>query len=217
MNTSGSAVRLRIAFVLALYTAAAPALAQIQRSGGAGGESQKIMQQYQQLAGEKAALQSQSAQMKKDLDEAKSALAAVKKERDALKLQVGSAAAAAAQSVAAKQATEKSLDQYKQRMTELVARFKETATNLKDVESDRNKLQNDLKERASAYDKCAEDNLGLFEINADLLDRYEHVGLFTKVSASEPFTKITRTRIENLVDEYRARALELKVKKQAAP
>lgn len=217
MNTPGSAVRLRIAIGLALCAAAAPALAQIQRSGGAAGESQKIMQQYQQLAGEKAALQSQVAQMKKDLDEAKSTLAAVKKERDALKSQVGSAAAATAQSVAAKQATEKSLDQYKQRMTELVARFKETATNLKEVESDRTKLQNDLRERSSAYDKCAEDNLGLFEINGDLLDRYEHVGLFTKVSASEPFTKITRTRIENLVDEYRARALELRVKKQAAP
>lgn len=217
MNTPGSAVRLRIAIGLALCAAAAPAPAQIQRSGGAAGESQKIMQQYQQLAGEKAALQSQVAQMKKDLDEAKSTLAAVKKERDALKSQVGSAAAATAQSVAAKQATEKSLDQYKQRMTELVARFKETATNLKEVESDRTKLQNDLRERSSAYDKCAEDNLGLFEINGDLLDRYEHVGLFTKVSASEPFTKITRTRIENLVDEYRARALELRVKKQAAP
>ena len=145
----------RTAMLFALCAAAAPLQAQTQRSGG--GESQKIMQQYQQLAGEKAALQSQVAQMKKDLDEAKSTLAAVKKERDALKSQVGSAAAATAQSVAAKQATEKSLDQYKQRMTELVARFKETATNLKEVESDRTKLQNDLRERSSAYDKCAEE------------------------------------------------------------
>jgi chromosome segregation ATPase len=205
----------RAAMALAFCTAAGSLHAQSQRSGG--GESQKIMQQYQQLAAEKTALQAQAAQMKKDLDAAKSELAAVKKERDALKAQTGTAAAAAAQSVAAKQAAEKSLDQYKQRLTELVARFRETATTLKDVESDRSKLQNDLKERASAYDKCAEDNLGLFEINDDLLNRYEHVGLFTKVSAAEPFTKITRTRIENLVDEYRARALELRAKKQAAP
>jgi hypothetical protein len=39
------------------------------------------------------------------------------------------------------------------------------------------------------------------------------VGLFTKASADEPFTKITRIRIENLADEYRQRAQELRVKK----
>jgi hypothetical protein len=41
--------------------------------------------------------------------------------------------------------------------------------------------------------------------------------MFTKVSAAEPFTKITRTRMENLVEETRIRAQELRVKKAAAP
>ena len=57
--------------------------AQTQRSGG--GETQKVMQQYQQLAAEKTALQGQLAQAQKDLDSAKADLAAMKKERDALK------------------------------------------------------------------------------------------------------------------------------------
>jgi len=215
MRASQSSIALKCVLCV-LCAAAAPLQAQTQRSGG--GESQKIMQQYQQLAAEKTALQAQTAQMKKDLDAAMSELAAVKKERDALKARAGGAAAsaaAAAQAVAAKQATEKSLEQYKERLTELVNLFRETATTLKEVETDRTKLQNDLRERASAYDKCAEDNLGLFEISDDVLNRYEHVGLFTRVSASEPFTKITRTRIENLVDEYRARAMELRAKKKA--
>jgi len=203
------------ALLIALCLAAAPLQAQTQRSGG--GESQKIIQQYQQLAAEKTALQAQVAQMKKDLDAAKSELAAVKIERDALKGPAGSAAAAAAaaaQSAAGKQAAEKSLELYKQRLAELVNRFRDTATSLKDVESDRGRLQQDLRARDNAYDKCAEDNLGLFEINDDLLNRYEHVGLFTKVSAAEPFTRITRTRIEKLMDEYRARAVELRAKKR---
>jgi chromosome segregation ATPase len=213
MRASQSSITLKCVLCV-LCAATAPLQAQTQRSGG--GESQKIMQQYQQLAAEKTALQAQTTQMKKDLDAAMSELAAVKKERDALKARAGgAAAAAAAQAVAAKQATEKSLEQYKERMTELVNRFRETATTLKEVESDRTKLQNDLRERASAYDKCAEDNLGLFEISDDVLNRYEHVGVFTRVSAAEPFTKITRTRIENLVDEYRARAMELRAKKKA--
>jgi chromosome segregation ATPase len=189
--------------------------AQVQRSGG--GENQKFMQQYQQIAAEKTALQSQVAQMTKDLDTAKSDLAAMKRERDALKARVGGAAATAAavaQLTTSKESAEKNLEVSTQRMNELVGRFRETATNLKEVETDRSKLRKELDERNAAFDKCAENNLQLYEIDKDVLDRYEHVGLFTKISAAEPFTRITRTRIENLVDDYRARALEHRTQKR---
>lgn len=185
--------------------------AQTQRSGG---EAQKFMQQYQQLAGEKAGLQAQVEKMKKDLDAANASLASMTKERDALKAHAGGSTAAVAQLTASKNTAEKSLETYKQRTEELVGRFRETATDLKEVEADRNRLHKELDERNTAFDKCASANLELYEINADLLQRYEHVGLFTKASASEPFTRTTRTRIENLVDEYRARAEEVRVKKQ---
>jgi chromosome segregation ATPase len=206
----------RVGILLAL-AAAAPLHAQVQRSGG--GESQKIMQQYQQIAAEKTALQAQLTQMKTELDAAKAELASAKKERDALKAQTGAgaaAAAAAARLSSEKAAAEKSAEQNKQRLTELVARFRETANSLREVEADRSKLRNELQERSTAYDKCAEANLGLFDISTEVLDRYEHIGPFTRISSAEPFTRITRTRIENLVDEYRERALELRVKKQAA-
>jgi hypothetical protein len=206
----------RLGFILAFAVAAAPLCAQVERSGG--GESQKIMLQYQQLAAEKTALQAQAAQMKTELDAAKTELAAAKKERDELKAHAASGAAAAAMAArlsTEKEAADKSTEQYKQRLTELIARFRETAGNLKEVEADRTKLKGQLDERSSAYDKCAEANLGLFEINDEILNRYEHVGAFTRISADEPFTRITRTRIQNLVDEYRERAQELRLKKQA--
>ena len=208
----------RAAWVLILCGAAVPLLAQTQRSGG-GGDSQRIIQQYQQLAGEKTALEAQAASLKHDLDAAraelaaaKKDLAAAKKERDALKSQSGAASANAAELAAGKQAAERTAEQTKERMTELVTRFRETANNLRQVEADREHLQGDLRIRSAAYDKCTADNLSLYEINGEILNRYEHVGLFTRVGVNEPFTKITRTRIENLVDEYRARALELRDK-----
>ena len=200
-----------LAMAASMCGAQAPLYAQVQRSGG--GEVQKFMQQYQQVSAEKTALQAQLAQMKKDLDAAHTELAAVKKERDAAKAHVGVSPAAIAQANSAKEAAERNVEQSKQRMTELVGRFRETATNLKDAEADRAKLRKDLSDRNSAFDTCAVNNLQLYEINRDILDRYEHVGLFTKVSANEPFTKITRIRIENLVDEYRERAQALRVKK----
>jgi SMC interacting uncharacterized protein involved in chromosome segregation len=210
--------RVSIACLLLALTAVAPSVhAQTQRSGG--GEAQKFMQQYQQLAAEKTALQAQVAQMKKDLDMAQAALAAAKKERDALKARsAGSAAAAAqlAQVNASKETAEKNLEQYKQRTTELISRFKETVGTLKGVEADRDELRKNYQALGIAFDKCAESNLQLYEISNTVLDRYDHVGLFTKVGASEPFTKITRSKINNLVDEYRARAEELRVKKPAS-
>jgi chromosome segregation ATPase len=202
-----------IVLAAAVLGVQAPSYAQVQRSGG--GEAQKFMQQYQQVAAEKTALQAQLAQMKKDLDAAQADLVAMKKERDALKARSAGAAAptaAVAQLTAAKDSAEKNLEQYKQRMAELVARFRETAASLKEVEADRTKARNDLEVRNAAFDKCAQNNLALYELTGQVLDRYEHVGLFTRVSAAEPFTKIARTRLDNLVEEYRARAQELRTK-----
>lgn len=185
--------------------------AQVQRSGG---DNQRIMQQYQQLAVEKTALQAQLAQMKKDLDKATADLASMKKERDVLKAHpAGPSPAVVAQANAAKDAAERNLEQSKQRMTELIGRFRETAGTLKDAEADRTKLRADLTAQAAAYDKCAENNQQLYELNGDVLKRLAHVGLFTKVSAAEPFTQITRTRLDNLVLETQERALELRLKK----
>jgi chromosome segregation ATPase len=190
--------------------------AQVQRSGG-GGEMQKIMQQYQQVAAEKTALQAQVTQLQGDLATSKTALAAAQKERDALKAQLAHAAGSAAtvaQLTASKNKAEESLEQYKAKLTEIVDKFRQMAATLRDVETERAQFHRELDERSGQLDKCAEDNLQLYEITGEVLDRYEHVGLFTRVSASEPFTRITRTRIENLVDEYRERAQALRVKKQ---
>jgi chromosome segregation ATPase len=164
-------------------------------------------------------LQAQLAQMKKDLDASKADLAAMTKERDGLKAQAhaGVPPAAVAQLRASKEAAERNLEQYKQRTTELVNKFRDMAGTLKDVEADRNTLSAGLAQRNAAFDKCAADNLQLFELTNEVLDRYEHVGLFTRVSAAEPFTKIARTRIDNLVVEYRERAQQLREKKPAAP
>lgn len=204
----------RAAVGLAALSLAGPLLAQEARSGG-GGESARIMQQYQQLAAEKSSLESQVASLKKDAEAAHQELEAVKKERDGLKAHSASATNSIAELTAARESAEKSNEQYKERMTEIVTRYREMANNLKQVETDRDQLRGQLQERAAAYDQCAADNFSLYELNGEVLKRYENVGLFTRVSASEPFTRITRSRIDNLVDRYRARALELRARSNA--
>jgi chromosome segregation ATPase len=195
--------------------AASPLPAQVPRSGG--GESQQFMLQYQQIAAERTQLKAQIAQMQKDLDAAKSDLAAAKKERDALKGRTGAAAEAIARANADKTAADQATEQVKRQSSELVAKFRETAVTLRQTEADRATLQRQLAERNAAFDQCALANVNLYDLTNQVLDRYEHVGLFTKVAATEPFTKITRARIDNLVDDYRARAQELKLKERPRP
>jgi len=197
------------AVVAGLLLAQGAAQAQTQRSGG--GEAQKFMQQYQQIAAEKTALQGQLDQAKKDLEQAKAELAGVKKERDQLKLQSGSAA----QADAARAAAEKTNEQYKERLNDIVGRFRDMAQNLKTVERERDAAQQQLTARNAAFDRCADDNTQLADISSDVLDRYAHAARSAASNPLEPFTRLTRTRIENLVDEYRARAQELRVKADA--
>lgn len=195
-----------------------PAWSQTTRSGG-GGEAQKFMQQYQQIAAEKTALQGQLAQSKKDLDAANAQIAQLnaqmKKEREAAKAHVGVSPAVLAQATTGKEAAERNLEKSKQQTAEVVTKFRELAGNMRDVEADRTKLRDEATRRGAAFDTCAANNQQLYELLGESLDRYQHVGAFTRVSASEPFTQITRTRMENLVLETRQRAEQLKLKKSS--
>jgi len=187
--------------------------AQVQRSGG--GASAQIMQQYQQISAERNQLQTENEKLKKDLDDLKKQLDAANKQLGAAKENVSRGVAAATALVAARaqaESAEKSLSDFKTRTQELVARFRETALNLRDVETDRTKLQQDLATKSAAFDRCVEKNYSMFTLTGEILDRYEHQGAFSYIEKAEPFTRLKRTQIENLVDEYRERAEELRVK-----
>jgi hypothetical protein len=101
-------------------------------------------------------------------------------------------------------------------MQELVGRFRETITAMRGIETERNQLQQQVAAGQSAFDRCAETNYALYQINSEVLDRYAHQGAFSYFERSEPFTRLKRTQIDNLVLEYRQRADELQVKKTAA-
>jgi len=45
-------------------------------------------------------------------------------------------------------------------------------------------------------------NMALFKLGNEILERYEKFGLGTALTAREPFTGLTRTKLENLVQDY---------------
>lgn len=192
----------------ALLLASGPVHAQAARSGGGG--SSQIMQQYQQLAAERTQLQTDNAKLKADLAAMTAERDALKKERDALKSRpVANPDNSAAKVAAANQAAEEKLAENRKKTEELVARYRDTATQLQAVEKDRTRLNGELAQKSEAVSQCAAANVKLGDLINEVLNRYENQGWFRKATIDEPFTRLTRNRVESLTTEYRVQASEL--------
>lgn len=202
---SSSVLALSVALLTGVF--AQQASAQTARSGGSSAANAQLMQQLQQLASERTALQAEQARMKKEIEE-------LRKERDSLK--AGQAAAsqrARAESDAAvargardREALEKELAQTKQRTQDLIEKFRDTATTLREVETDRATAKQALARQGQELQACVDSNLALYKLNDEVLTRWDQQGMWSRVAQAEPFTRLKRTQLENLIDGYKTRA-----------
>jgi chromosome segregation ATPase len=182
----------------------APSEAQTARSGG--GANVQLLQQLQQLASDRTAMEAENARLKKELE-------AVKKERDTLKdgqqiveRRAKDASAALAQSSAQRQTTEQELTQLKAKTQELIAKFRETVQSLREAETQNTANKQAVATRDHELQTCIDRNLALYQLNTEVLTRLEKQGVFTRIAEAEPFTRIKRIQLENLIDDYKARA-----------
>jgi chromosome segregation ATPase len=177
------------------------------------------MQQYQQEVSERAQLQAENEKLKKDLEglkDLKKQLDDAKRQLASLKAGAGRGQAELAAAQAAGASSARNLADTNEKLQQLIARFKETVATLQGVETERAQVQQQLAQSRGAYDKCAQTNVALYQVTSDVLDRYAHQGAFSYVARAEPFTRIKRTEIDNLVLEYKQRADELRVKPETA-
>ncbi len=211
------AVRLAALVALSGAFAAIPVVAQVQRSGGGGGASAQLMMQYQQASAERDKLQADNTKLKKDLDDLKKQLEAANKQAAASKAGVSRDAAQLAAAQAANERTAKDLTDTKVKMQQLIDKFRETVAQMRGIEAERTQLQQQLADSKAAWDRCAERNYQLYQVNTEVLDRYAHEGAFSHVARAEPFTRIKRAQVDNFVLEYKERAQELLLKSPGAP
>ncbi|HZF25297.1 MAG TPA: hypothetical protein VEZ88_03470 [Steroidobacteraceae bacterium] len=209
-----SLTKLGLAAILLLLTL--PVSAQTARPGGSNANAQ-LMQQMQQLASERTQLQAENAKMKQELDELKKKMKGLESENDSLTRRAQSSEGAASRAAAGSESLNQSLAQQRTRMEELVGKFRETAGTLRDVETERNKLQTDLAASQQQFKICVDKNLAMYQVTSEILDRYQDQGFWSSLTKSEPFTRLKRTQIENLVDEYRGRASDQLVDQSTQP
>jgi cell division septum initiation protein DivIVA len=207
MNRNLSITALTVASLWLLSTTAH---AQTMRSGGDNASAQ-LMQQMQQVVAERTQLQADNAKLKKDLEDLKKQVKSLQSEKDALSHKAQNSEAALSHSTASNESLNQNLAQQRARMEELIGKFRETATTLRDVETERSTVKGQLATRDRELKSCVDKNLALYKINAEVLDRFEHQGFWSSLAKAEPFTRLKRTEIENLVDEYRNKADDQRV------
>lgn len=184
-----------------------PVAAQTARSGG--GQNTQLMQQLQQLASERTSMQAEQARLKKELED-------VKKERDALKAAQAGAAAnqrARAESEAAvtratreKESVEGELTRTKARMEDIITKFRETVATLREVETDRTTAKQAVVRQEQELKACTAANDGLYKLNDEVLTHFADQGFWSGLARAEPFTRLKRVQLENLLDSYKTRA-----------
>ncbi len=79
-------------------------------------------------------------------------------------------------------------------------------------EGDSAKLANDVVLLKRQVADRETKNLALFKLGNEILTRYEKFGLGEALLAREPFTGITRTKLETLVQDYSDKLADQRIK-----
>jgi len=100
--------------------------------------------------------------------------------------------------------------------TGLIGKIRETAQTLREVETDRSQARSELSVKQRELNVCVDRNAEMYLLTNETLDRLPGRGAFATFADHEPFTRLSRTRLDNLIEDYRYRIEKLRVEKSTA-
>lgn len=195
--------------LLIAAAAVAPVMAQTARTGG--GANEQLTLQMQQLASERTTLQAENARLKKELDDTRKERDQFKNAQKSVDARVKTSAAELAQSTSQRQNLENELKLNRDKMEQLVAKFRETLQSMREVETNLSTEKQTVATRDQELKSCTERNSALYQLNGEILTHMEHESTWSHLARAEPFTQLERVRMENLVDGYKGRAKDQKL------
>ncbi|MGD9841858.1 MAG: hypothetical protein AB7U99_02980 [Steroidobacteraceae bacterium] len=187
--------------------------AQVERSGN---DTTRIVQQLQQVTAEKGKLQQDNDALKKELDTLKSNSAQPSAEQIKLQQRLRELEMANSRSQEKVSNSDEQLEKTRTQMTELIGKYRELAQSLKDVETERDGLRASEVAKQRELTTCVDRNAQMYLLGNELLDQMDVQSVWSAVKSKEPFTQLSRTHLENLIDDYRYRVNELKLEIKAA-
>lgn len=191
-RTGGS----RLLAAIALIACAAPLHAQQDQS------AQKALAKAQfmlrQVSGEKEQLQTEVGALKQQVDQLTKQLAQTKSAADDDRQKLA-------------QKLDASVGQWKQHSEKLSEQLGAGREQLKETLAQRAQLEQHLQQQTDNFSKCYVNNKKLYELNTELLGRYQGKGFADVLEQKEPFTGIKQVEVENLVQDYQYRLDDLKL------
>ena len=109
-------------------------------------------------------------------------------------------------------AKQKELDDTKQSLAKWKTAYEQIQTAAQKSEAERAKLASESIILKRKVDDRERKNLELFKTANEILTRYEKFGLGEALAAKEPFTGITRVKLENQVQDYQDKIADQRVK-----
>ena len=101
------------------------------------------------------------------------------------------------------------------RLADLLVKWKAAYAKMKTVARAEQSLKENRSEELGALrsevGRLKSDNRELFRIGMEILERYENFGLGKALTAREPFTGITRTHLQTLVQDYQDELLDHRI------
>ena len=121
-------------------------------------------------------------------------------------------AAADKEQLDAAMAKMKELDDARESLAKWKAAYEQVTTTAQKSEAERAKLASESVMLKRKVEDRERKNLELFKLANEILTRYEKFGLGEALAAKEPFARITRVKLENLVQDYQDKIADQRVK-----
>ncbi len=149
---------------------------------------------------------------------------------DALKKELEGMKSDADKATHARAGLENSISEEKQKITALSGKNQETEDKLQQeikknaeasqalqqlqAEKDREKkrFEAEIANQISATQTCEKKNGELYQIDVSLMEKYKNKGVMSSLLQKEPFTQIESVKMESLLQEYRDKADDAKLK-----
>jgi len=197
-----------LAFTLAIVVAGS-ALAQAAPSREQE-QLRRMRQQLQQAQQESQAAQEQARKAQDELKKADEARDAEAKRAGAARTQASTSTRRVTELEAELTTLRTERDGLQTRLSDTSAKLDQTTATLLDTRSQlatRSAALADLEQRHKAltaqYESAVRNNIALHKLGVELLSRYENKGVAESLAAQEPFLKVKRVELENLMQDYR--------------
>ncbi len=118
--------------------------------------------------------------------------------------------------VGAKKSSDAALAKSRESNATLSTELQRTEQNLRQIQTDKDLLQETVVGQAQQLETCESHNVKLLQVNRNLLGQYENKGFFDSLMQREPITGLKGVELENIVQDYQDRLDRLVFRKTEA-